>query len=166
MPPFLIKFAEEFAGSGAARARVLPLAMGNDPDVLLGGSAASDLQKALPSGCFGCHGEGVNAFPTLPWSMVCLVLGRLAVPHGDELAEAPLCKWLWDLPALAILYEKLTLRGFVWDDRYHGIEDLTADMDTFLAGVPNVIDFRVEFKATRQVELPSAAVTVGRTVTR
>ena len=74
--------------------------------------------------------------------------------------------WLWDLPALAILYEKLTLRGFVWDDRYHGIEDLTAAMDTFLAGVPDVIDFRVEFKATRQVELPFAAVTVGRTVTR
>ena len=161
MPPFLLKFAGDFVGAGAARARVLPPAMGYDPDVLLGGSAASDLRKALPSGCFGRHGEGAQASHTLPWSMVCLVLGRLAVPHGDELAEAPLCKWLMDLPALIVLYEKITLRGFLWDGGFHDVEDLTAALDIFMAGVPDVIDFRMELKATRQVELPSAAVTVG-----
>jgi hypothetical protein len=157
MPTAKLQFTVKFIERGPARLRVLHADAGSDPDVALGEDLGEHLVTALPASLFGSHQLSTPArpkLPTLPLSVLELVLGRVAVPVGDDLAALPFYSWFCDLPTLVKMHDQLEAGGFQWPTGT-SLEGLTAAIDSYMYSVGDLTPFHVALADTRQVEPPT-----------
>jgi hypothetical protein len=157
MPTAKLQFTAKFIDRGAARLKVLRADAGNDPAVSLDGDIGEHLVAALPASLFGSHVASTPAHPKLPTlslSVLELVLGRVAVPTGDDLGALPFYSWFCDLPTLVKLHAQLEAGGFQWPTGT-SLEGLTSAIDAYMCSVQDLTPFQVSLADTRQVEPPT-----------
>lgn len=156
MPTTKLQFTTKFVERGPARLRVLHADAGSNPHVALDGDLRENLIGAIPGSLFGST-PATPARPkldTLSLSVLELVLGRVAVPTGDELAALPFYCWFCDLPTLVRLHDQLEAGGFKWPIGTQ-IEGLCSAIDAYMYSVQDLTPFHVSIGDTRQVEPPT-----------
>ena len=156
MPSAQLEFTAKFTQGPAGRAKTLARTLGDDPHVALQGQLYTHLLASLGAAAFGSTRPAPNQqkLPTLSLSVVELVLGRMAVPVGSELAAEPFYSWHCELPTLVKLHDQLSKSGFVWPTNTT-IEGLVTAIDAHMCTVQDLSPYHVKLGDTRRVEAPT-----------